>query len=198
MRLSRLVAAVAATLTVALGGLIDPTPAVADGGLPYGYVARDYSWPSISAECHLHAYHASDVTYKPVLWVNAIVVYDGILAEGDWCRIGNYYLDQHYSTLQLLKYGRALVGDAMWCMCEKDPRAYNSSYSYFQGFDGNFVSYDANGAAVGATDTCCVTAQDAPWIPLLALQSDGNLVVYRYNTSTHVYNAKWATNTAGW
>jgi hypothetical protein len=98
-----------------------------------------------------------------------------MFADGDYCKLGNCHLEQHNGTLGLSKYARSPNGTILWCMCWKDSRAYNSNYSYFQGFDSNLVSYNGGGGAVGAADTCCITT---PNMPILPLQSDGDLVIY--------------------
>ncbi|WP_027341466.1 hypothetical protein [Hamadaea tsunoensis] len=200
MRWNRLVATATVVLSVALGGLVAPgqaalaTPPPPDGGLPYGY-GEVYASISSDVLCELHLDDVYDIDYHSSFYgVRALFIRDGVFADGDYCRVGNYYLEQKYGVLALWKNALSPDGDILWCMCWKDSRAYSSTYAYFQGFDGNLVSYNGGGGAVGATDTCCIKT---PYMPILSLQSDGNLVVYWYNAITHVYEVKFATNTAG-
>jgi hypothetical protein len=184
------------------GGLVAPiqaalaVPPPPEGGIPYPYIHKDYQWFGTDADCHLHMKADSLIAYKRVLWTEAIVIYDGIFAEGDWCKINpTYYFGQSGGRLTLRKFG--MSGAVIWCMRWKDARASNSAYSYFQGFDGNLVSYNGNQppGALGATDTCCITVNDVPDMPVLAIQQDGNVVIYRYNAVHQTYTALWATNT---
>jgi hypothetical protein len=193
MRLSRLIATAAAVAALVLpataAGAAPPPP---EGGLPNGYVLSEAFGVGPDASCRAHFkgdWH-NYVQYKdPFFWVRGILISDAVFANGDYCRIGPYTLTQSGGDLLLLRPD----GVALWCMCYRNSRASTSLYSYFQGFDGNLVSYTSGGLAVGASDTCCITS---PYRPFLAIQSDGNLVVYRYRAISNTYEAMWATNTA--
>ncbi|NUT20909.1 MAG: hypothetical protein HOV77_17150 [Hamadaea sp.] len=193
MRLSRLIASASVVLALAVSTLATTgTPAAAvPTGLPYGYdTAQTFGLgPDASCKLHLKGDWHSFVQYKdPFFWVRSILISDAVFAEGDYCQIGPYTLEQSDGDLRLLRPD----GVALWCLCYLPGTSTSKPfYAYFQGFDGNLVSYTwAGGEAVRATNTCCATRRH------LALQTDGNLVIYQYNAVYNTYTAVWASNTA--
>jgi hypothetical protein len=132
---------------------------------------------------------APQVVY--IYGVLAVVLENDIMYRGNGCAIGLSYLSQQASDGDLVLYDEQ--GHARWKMSQKDSRAIGASYAYFQGFDGNLVSYASDGTPRAATDTCCIV--DDTHVAFLAIQADGNLVIYRQDVNTGNLELKWQTKT---
>jgi hypothetical protein len=122
-------------------------------------------------------------TYQGTIYgVQAWIIYNDYLVQGDVCQIGKSKLAMQ-SDGNLALYDE--TGRARWAASWSKPGVIGKgSYVDFQKYDGNFVLYTGGGIPVWASDTCCRTGAE------LAVQADGNLVIY--DSSLKVV---WTTNT---
>jgi hypothetical protein len=127
--------------------------------------------------------HRNNGTYQGTVYgVSAWIIYDDYMVQGDTCQIGK-------SRLTLQRDGNLVLydenGRARWAASWTKPDVLGQgSYADFQYYDGNYVLYSGGNIPLWASGTCCRTGAE------LAVQADGNLVIYDSNVK-----AVWATNT---
>ncbi|GAA2351511.1 hypothetical protein [Dactylosporangium salmoneum] len=190
MRWFRIMVAALMAATVAAIG----QAATAHAGYPSGYQlwSKIFNPNNNNEYCQLHTNNRNNIRFVNNFYgVRAFFILDGYFAAGDSCRIGksNLVVSSHSQSIVLYDEN----GVPRWSMGSPYYVETNRSYSYLQGLDGNFVQYSENGAVLGATNTCCTPYA---YEVVMAVQSDGNLVVYWYHYETDFYEVKFTTNTA--
>ncbi|GAA2326571.1 hypothetical protein GCM10010170_001460 [Dactylosporangium salmoneum] len=186
MRWLRMVVTVIVAMAAAALGPAAEAHAVPGGYGDFGFVG------GYNDHCHVHMRNGNWY-YNPNFYgVRVALFTDVIFADGDFCIIGKSQLRVGLHSENIILFDENY--NQKWSMGSSSYVDLHTSYSFFQGFDGNFVQYSANNKVLGATNTCCQT--DDGVTRLLAIQSDGNVVIYDHYELSNTYDVIWQTHTA--